>query len=231
LSEQEHQHKKKKNSRPRLGMLPFIAIWSAAYALGWGVPLMLGMIIGTIAPILLVFFPLVVLLVALVAIPGLSISLAQHVLLPTRTGQEIHNWWWVSSLGWLVSGVIFTLNFSSINFNDSDFLKTGIIVGVIFLPPAVLQMLFLWKYVHRAWIWPLAAFVSGILFVLPTLGSTSVEGVLLLAGSGGLLQGLVMGLVLLWLFSMPKADAANLDIIKDEAAIQPQRKLWRDIQS
>jgi len=206
--------KKKKNARPRLGTIPFAALWSGAYALGWALPL--GLVVGLsfLIPNFINLFPVIALTVGFVAIPGVIISIAQHVLIRMRTGQEVRNWWWGSSIGWLIGGLLFHLltitpMFQFFSFLGSEILAQAIPFGLIFLPPVLLQAVLLRKRVRKVWLWPLASLVSGALFILPPMtiaGSGGVLSMLTIFGLAGLLQGWVMGLTLLWLFGMSQSD-------------------------
>jgi hypothetical protein len=223
--------KKKKNAHRRLGTVSFAALWSGSYALGWSLPLALVFGIGSIFPGIVEFFSLAMLAVGFVAIPGFLISLAQHFLIPRRIERPIAGWWWVSSLGWLISGVIFYIftvtPFASLfGVTLSPMLSTGLAFALIFLPPVLLQTLLLRNQVRRVWLWPLAAVVSAAVFILPPLTNMNSNDFLNVLGGfgfGGLLQGWVMGLTLLWLFGMSQMGSSKPS--KQEAAQGAQDRL------
>lgn len=220
--------KKKKNARPRIGTFTFTGLWTAAYALGWGLPLAAVLMIASIIPELFDGFSVFALAVGFVAIPGIIISVAQHLLIRIRTGQAIQRWWLWSSLGWLLGGIIFYLltdtAFSSLLSTFASPVVLAMVgFSMVFLPHTIIQSALLRKRVQRPWLWPLAALASAALFILPQFAGFGLGNIFTAAflfGMGGLLQGWTMGVVLLWLFGMSAASPA-----KEKAAQGQQDRL------
>lgn len=209
--------KKKKNARPRLGTLPFTGLWAGAYALGWGLPIAAVILIISVFPGFIQLFPEAMVIIGFIAIPGFIISLAQHFLIQARTGRAIRRWWLWSSLGWLIGGLVFYL-FTLYPFNawisaiESFILNSTLGFGFVFLPHILVQMWMLRRRVRRAWMWPVAALASAALFIMPIIGSSAFLGqftAAVIIGAGGLLQGWVMGMALLWLLNMGVAFPAE----------------------
>ncbi len=204
--------RKRKITRSGMGSLRFAGLWAGAYVLGWGVPLTLAFLFSFLIPDFFFVFAPLPLLVGFIAIPGLLISLAQHALIRAQTGQAIRGWWWQSSLGWLLGGGIFYLltyappPLAALLSSGPPILVAALGFALVFLPHVLIQAWLLRQHVGHVWLWPLAGLVSAALFILPVVNPFfSIFGAVLLFTLGGLLQGAVMGLVLLWLLGI--ADA------------------------
>jgi hypothetical protein len=222
---------KEKKQSNRLGTIRFVALWTFSYAVGWAALVIeFFFLIGWLDDRLLSGWMdiLVVFMLMLIGtIPGFFSGIIQQPLLHWKFGVHIKRWWlWTTIGASLATGAffIYLVFLESILYpvmsrvarlNES--LPAMTIMGVLFMIYSTFQARALRKTIHRAWLWMLAAFVSASTFWLWQLilfdkvFDWDDMNVVLGGTIGGLAQGVVMALTLVWLFAMTRTEAVAQD--------------------
>lgn len=217
------EKKKKTSLTPyQVPKLPFLFLWSLPYALGWlsGFLLFQAGIIGDVSTIETA--------AALTLVLGWPVSVIQQRLLNHHTALNVTGWVRRSMVGWMIGGFLLmaAANFVRPMLSGSETVLVAGQVVAFFVMPALLQWTLLRKQVHNAWLWILGGAVSSAAFALPVASiisaNTLAEWVAYVVG--GATQGFVVGMVMIWLLTMLRTQAAS----QANASVNIQRLTMRD---
>lgn len=185
---------KAKNTSP-IQTIPFLAIWAAAYIVGW----MSAYFIYEIDNSLFAYGTLPHALL-LTLVPGFFITLMQMYLAAPRLGIDQRQWFRYSMLGWLCSTFAYLalLHFTPGRYDVDVNLQIVVMHGTA----PIVQWLSLLKNRHQnSWLWPLSAIISALVFTMIMLADPFVhtEGIAIMLSSG--IQAIITGAIMLWLLN------------------------------
>ena len=139
---------------------------------------------------------------------GIPVAIVQYRIIRKLLQVKLRYWIPMSSIGWLFSGILLFLT-------STEFpVEISAQILLFFLVPATLQSIILRHYIRNAWLWMLANAVGGIMLALPITTARSLEVLVLTAG--GILQTIVTGIIIFWLFRQFNSP-------------DPKRKLAQDL--
>lgn len=241
---------KKKKQLERLGTFAFVGHWTRAYALAWMLLVVGGLIILTVLPFAMMsVLPPALFFFVGAGFIGLTTGLAQQRLIERNFKQLLTGWWWKSTLAWAITGFLWYGVLNSDFMLNTVFTRLEVVLGtaagvafffaLLLVPPALVQSWLIRKQIKHAWLWPVAALASAAPFALPIalfLADGTYNAALLAAvmGGSGLIQGAVMGMVMLYLLNLTQPAEAVMEAARQSTAIlqhlatDPQENLILD---
>lgn len=189
----EPEVKKKKSDKYSLKIWQFLVIWSGSHIVTL---LSMWWILDSIGR----FNPLDATNAILMGLGmGVPISIVQYLLIKKLLYTDLKFWIPMSTSGWLASGIVLYLTSTQVP------MELSYQILLFFLIPAFAQTIILKRYIQNPWLWLLANAVGGIVLALPITTSRSLEAAVLT--SGGILQTLVTGGIIFWLFRQSDAKS------------------------
>jgi hypothetical protein len=203
--------KKKKGHFSRLSSVRFAILWTLTTGIAWGSVIGLGFLLENILWVSWYSLPEWLYFLGGGVLIGAIAGTGQQWLMHRRFGERVRGWRLTTVAGWGIASLFFYwYGFGTGIMDDisrmvsSDMLVMLIGMSGLFVPLAAVQMIFLQKHVQRAWLWIASAVASSALFAIPFMHDMFTGNWQTVIGFGvaGLLQGSVMGFVMLWLWQM-----------------------------